>query len=191
MQSLNNKNNIKKIIFNKHYLMFILIIFGLVIPYTSFFISLNYNKIQIKKQIKKSIIAGIKKEELVFLKFSNKETQTILKWKHSKEFEFENQMYDIVSFEIKTDSIFYWCWLDHAETALNKKLNLLTLFALGNSKQNKENHKLISFFYHNLICVDNFNYNANLLKINNLFFEYNVNFYNFKPYPIFPPPKFC
>lgn len=176
---------------NKSYLLFFIIIVCLIVPYLVFFISLNYNKLSVKKQIKKNIIAGIKKYDLVFLKFSQFEINNLLKWKHSKEFEYKHQLYDIVSFETKNDSTYYWCWLDNDETELNKKLNFLTLFALGNNPQNKENYRLITFFYHNLIFVDIFSLNTFMSKIKDITFLYIKNSFDYSISPIYPPPKNC
>lgn len=163
----------------------------MIVPYLVFFISLNYNKLSVKKQIKKNIIAGIKKDDLVLLIFSQFEINTLLKWKHSKEFEYKHQLYDIVSFETKNDSTYYWCWLDNDETELNKKLNFLTLFALGNNPQNKENYRLITFFYHNLIFVDIFSLNTFMSKIKDITFLYIKNSFDYSISPIYPPPKNC
>ena len=58
------------------------------------------------------MIAGIDKSELVLFKFSKEETTTKLNWKHAKEFEFNQQMYDVVEKQVSKDSIHYWCWWD-------------------------------------------------------------------------------
>lgn len=72
-----------------------------------------------------------------------------LNWEHSKEFEFHNQMYDVVESETHGDSIFYWCWWDHEETTLNKELSAWVLKALGKDPQNKETrNELIDFYKH-------------------------------------------
>lgn len=42
-----------------------------------------------------------------------------------EEFEFNNQMYDIVDKVISKDSVQYWCWWDFKETKLNKQLDEL------------------------------------------------------------------
>ncbi len=55
---------------------------------------------------------------MVRLKFSKTEITTKLNWKHSKEFEFNNQMYDVVDKVVTRDSIRYWCWWDFKETEI-------------------------------------------------------------------------
>ena len=87
----------------------------------------HIEKAALKREIKWKMIAGIDQNELVLLKFSKEEAETKLRWEHSKEFEYDGQMYDIVSKEIKGDSIYYRCWWDYEEPALNRKLQQLVV----------------------------------------------------------------
>lgn len=108
---------------------------------------LQYKKTSVKKEVKEQLIAGKNKEELTLLRFTRKEAQTKLDWEHAREFEYNNQMYDVVETKTKGDSIFYWCWLDQEETELNRKLKNLVAQILATDQQNKENQKrLINFF---------------------------------------------
>ncbi|WKK76088.2 hypothetical protein QYS49_01265 [Marivirga salinae] len=108
---------------------------------------LNHQKKQIKREVKWKIIEGIDKSELVLIQLSKSEAAEKLEWKHSREFEFEGEMYDVVEFAETTDSIKYWCWWDYEETVLNKNLAEVVNNLLGNhpDKQEKE-QKLISFY---------------------------------------------
>lgn len=92
------------------------------------------------------MIAGLDPEELVLLKFTSLEAQTKLRWEHSKEFEYRGQMYDVVSYETKGDSIFYRCWWDHKETQLNKRLKILVAKALDQDKNNGDALLNLHFF---------------------------------------------
>lgn len=114
------------------------------------FLWLNHQKTIIRKQIKRNIIAGIDKDELVLLAFTIQETKTKLKWEHSKEFEYNNQMYDIVVSVNTGDSIYYWCWWDNEETVLNKQLKGVLKIALGHNEQNKEKRSHLNHFLKNL-----------------------------------------
>jgi hypothetical protein len=84
---------------------------------------------------------------LVLLKFSKAETTTNLNWKHSKEFEFNNQMYDIVDKVVSKDSIHYWCWWDFEETKLNKQLDNLLAGVYQHDSKSKEKQDLVYKFY--------------------------------------------
>lgn len=65
-------------------------------------------------------------EVYVHFAFSKVETETLLRWEHSKEFEYEGEMYDVVRAETRNDSVFYTLWWDHEETEINQKLARLT-----------------------------------------------------------------
>lgn len=128
----------------------ILLFVCLITPVVTTFIFLQYQKKQIKREVKWRIIAGIDREELVLLKFTEKEKQTRLNWKHAREFEYSGEMYDIVETELKGDTIYYWCWWDHEETKLNKQLEELVSFACGNNAGTKENQKQLFKFFKSL-----------------------------------------
>ncbi len=168
----------------------ILLIFCFVAPVTTTYIILKYQKKQVKREIKWKLISGIDKEELVLLKFTEEEKQTQLNWKHSKEFEYKGEMYDIVETKIVGDTTYYWLWWDHEETKLNKQLNQLVSFALGHNPKNQENQKRLEKFFKSLYFSEN--ENKELLT----FFEVNSKFYfrqNFYPsvflIPPVPPPE--
>lgn len=119
-------------------------------PFIGSFIWLKHQKHQVKKSIKKEIIAGIEDAELETLRFSLEQTKTELEWEHSKEFEYQGNMYDIVKQEIVGDSIFYLCWLDVEETKLNKKLSALLAIAWGNNQSKDKQQSYLSTFLKSL-----------------------------------------
>ena len=108
----------------------------------------------------------------MLLKFTESESVNKLSWKHEKEFEYQNEMYDVVCEQQQGDTIYYWCWWDYEETLLNKKLTKLVAVALGNDSENRENNttllrlwKLLyfetnefdnQFFTESACLVDNF-----------------------------------
>ena len=124
-----------------------LLLFSLVAPFAVTQSWLQLQKRSIKKEVKKEMIAGINKSELVFFHFSNKEATSKLRWEHDSEFEYNNQMYDVVEKIIVNDSTQLWCWWDHKETILNKKLQQLTLTAFENDAKSREKyHELYKFY---------------------------------------------
>lgn len=122
----------------------------LLLPSAGTYVWLSLHKIQLKKEVKKTLIASIEMEELVLLKFSKEDAEKKLEWEHSKEFEFEGNMYDIVKTQVINDSISYWCWLDYKETKLNKKLNKILIGALEEDTESKEKHTRLSYFHQQL-----------------------------------------
>lgn len=115
----------------------------LIIPFAGIYSVLHFQKKTVKKKVKREIIAGLNESELVLLKFNTFDTKTKLNWEHSKEFEYEDQMYDIVKAKHFGDSIYYWCWWDSEETMLNKKLNKLVVLALGSNPNHKEKQQCL------------------------------------------------
>lgn len=90
------------------------------------------------------------KEDLVLLKFKEKDEKKQLKWHHSEEFEHNGEMYDIVKKEVVADTTYYWCWPDNEETKLNTQLDKLLICALENIPQRKDNQKRVSDFFKSL-----------------------------------------
>jgi hypothetical protein len=113
------------------------------VPFTVPLIILHYQKEQVKKEVKKMIIAGMNKKDLVLLTFSLEEKDTDLSWHHSREFEFEGEMYDIVESEVHGDSVSYWCWHDKEEMKIRKQIDDFAASALSSDPQKKEQQQRV------------------------------------------------
>ncbi len=96
------------------------------------------------------MIRGIDKQELILVKVGIDEVETRLRWEHSREFEYAGQMYDVIEREINIDTVFLYCWPDHAETRLNKQLTTLMALAMGQRPHNKDNQKRLADFFKSL-----------------------------------------
>jgi hypothetical protein len=79
----------------------------------------------IRHEVRRHIIQPADRSGLVLLQFSKPETEALLRWEHSSEFEFNGQMYDIVESWVDGDTVYYRCWWDKAETRLNGILRAL------------------------------------------------------------------
>lgn len=83
----------------------------------------NVNALMCKKEMKRSIKAGLKENEMLVFLFSTKE-YTNLSWLNKKEFVIENTMYDVVKTSpIGKDSIKVHCINDKKETELFANLS--------------------------------------------------------------------
>ncbi len=137
----------------------------LVDPVVATFTWLHYQKTIVKKEVNRQIIAGIDKDDLVLLKFSKEDAQTKLRWEHSKEFEYNHQMYDVVETMTLGDTIYYWCWWDREESKLNRQLEELAAQALvKDSKIREKLERLISCFK-SLYCTFSFNWNVSVPEL--------------------------
>ncbi len=155
------------------------------------YIWLQHRKAVVRKEVKWKMIAGIDKSQLVFFTFSQKESQTKLIWKHSKEFEFNGEMYDVVKKITSTDSIQYWCWLDHEETKLSKQLSKLLVGAYQSDVPLKQKKQEIVSFYKSLFYSEIFSWNPIFISFRNSYTicfnnNYKIITININP----PPPKF-
>lgn len=130
----------------------ILFILVLLVPYLGTYGWLQFKKYQVRKEIKTRIISGINKKELVLLKFTTKEINTDLRWKHAGEFEYRNQMFDVVKKEVRSDSTFYYCLNDYAESGFNKHIKMLISEFMGQNPQKKENQKRLVKLFQTLYC---------------------------------------
>ncbi len=170
----------------------ILLLICLVAPVAVTYNWLQHKKYVVRKTVKRKIINGIDKNQLVLLKFTKPQTKTLLHWKHSKEFEFEGQMYDIVETVFCNDSIFYYCWWDKEETALNQQLMAITYHLLGTDPMHRQQQSKLEVFFKSLYCND-------LIKHNFLLCFFKTNYQVFKtqnyicfcqPPPVPPPIMF-
>ncbi|MBK8702676.1 MAG: hypothetical protein IPN33_03045 [Saprospiraceae bacterium] len=130
----------------------ILLLLCLWAPFVGTYSWLKYEKKQVKREIKKKIIAGLDKSDLALVKVSTLTSKTALHWKHAHEFEYQGQMYDVVEIQHVGDSTYYWCWWDAEETHLNRQLNQLVANALGNNPQHKETQNRLIRFVQHLYC---------------------------------------
>lgn len=150
-----------------------------------------YQKYTVKQNIKHQLVSKISKNELLHLKFSVIDSQTKLFWEHSKEFEFNGEMYDVVKQENHGDSISYYCILDNEETALNQEINKLVFLFLNQNNQEKESKNKLKEFYKNLYLSQ---CNALLIKSDLINQKFDFLFCAFPlvhQFPNVPPPRFC
>lgn len=162
----------------------------LVLPFTAYFFWVKAETKSVRKQTKRAIIAGLSKDQLVYLKFSRKESKTILNWKHDHEFEFQGKMFDVVESGFTADSVFYWCWPDKQETHLNNQLKNLADIALGVKHQKSKPSKfwldfLTKITFEHLSDDNHLNYSVFNFPI------YHARFHSvYLKSPPSPPPKY-
>jgi len=125
----------------------ILLMICLVTPFYSGALFLQWQKKQVKKEVKRQIIKGMDKEYLVLLKFSYPETTTLLRWEHSREFEYRGEMYDVVETIAEEDSVAYWCWHDQRETRLNRRLKAMIEDAAEENPQTRETYRWLANYF--------------------------------------------
>ena len=173
----------------KRKLISIYLLFCLVLPIPATYVYFQLQKRQLKKEIKEKIITTIPKEQLVALKFIKEEAQKELKWEHSKEFKYKDNMYDVVSVEIKDQIIYYYCWPDDDESELNKKIDEILAYASGNDTQKKENRERLINFFKSLFHTKPLTWSFFNYFIHELIIYKTISYTNISLLTSLPPPK--
>lgn len=104
----------------------------------------------VKKEVKRQMIAGMDRESFVLLTFTEAESWTTLRWEHAREFEYNGDLYDVVETRQSGDTLYYYCWWDHAETQLNRQLENLAAGAFNTDAQQSEKRQQLTDFYQSL-----------------------------------------
>ncbi|MCB0754958.1 MAG: hypothetical protein H6603_02180 [Flavobacteriales bacterium] len=169
-------------------LISIFLVLCLILPMLGMFGWLQQRRKEVRREVKHQIIAGLERSELVLLTFTP-EQHSKLKWKHSKEFEFEGEMFDIVETEVVDGVTQYWCWSDDEETALNKQLFELTNIALGLDplqQKNKDNfQQYCKTLFYETPCDWRLNEGLILAELP----QHNCTIASWKISPPLPPPE--
>ena len=119
------------------------------------FLSYNLQVKKIKKQVKHHLIQNTPKDKLVAFEFDMKSKKFLsLKWKHSREFEYNSKMFDIVEADTLGNTVKYICFPDKQETALNQQLKDLLNARYANDEPTKNNARLITSFIRSLFPID-------------------------------------
>lgn len=180
---------LKKITFKK--VVAFVFFLALIMPSFLTYVFYRYNTISTREDVAVKIEEGIEENELVYLKFARNEIETLLRWEHSREFEFDNQMYDIVEIEEHGDSVFYWAWWDKAETKLKKDFqdSLTDLFDLNSNKPNKSS---IKHHFKNITVFNNSQrFSFYTKELNALFANHSGELMEGYQSPTHHPPKAC
>lgn len=111
---------------------------------------LKFRQYQIKEEVKLSLLKGVDPAQLVTLRFTKEEAELALDWEHSREFEYNGQMYDVVSEEVKGDTIIYKVWWDKAETKIKDELSTLVASFLQHDMENQPFQQQLTYFWNNL-----------------------------------------
>ncbi len=169
----------------------ILLFLSLLIPYLGTYTWLRYKINAVKSEVSTRIKAGIEKKDLVLLKFSIRDSETRLRWKHAKEFEFQGQMFDIVTRELHGDSISFYCLKDHEESTINRHIKSLAAKIAGQDPVQRDNHQRLNNFYKSLYNSIPFSLSLSTpeIQMEQGFYSYAFNYSSIQLPPPSPPPE--
>lgn len=162
----------------------------MVIPGAATYLWMHHRRNTVRREMKHQLIARIDRGELELLKFTEEEAESELKWKHSKEFEYKDHMYDIVNSQKVGDTMYYWCWWDYEETVLNKQLNQLLAKALGQDPQKRKQQNTLDNFFKSIYHLNpNSGWTTKISKNAAINAEYSFSSISAYLPPPVPPPK--
>lgn len=128
-------------------------------------------------------------DDLVLLKFTKNEENLVLRWEHSTEFEYNNEMYDIYKKKIVCDTTYYWCWKDNLETYIQKRFDELFANVFGNDFHNNNSQKRLSNIFKSLYYYKMKITNMNEMKSTLEYSYYSFSSISFLSSPPVPPPE--
>lgn len=95
-----------------------------VVPSGLGFMMLKFQKRLIRNSVKELIYSGLSNSELSRIVVNTSDSDNLL-WHHHDEFEFQGNMYDVISKDSLKDSIIYMCFLDVKESKVNITIDQL------------------------------------------------------------------
>jgi hypothetical protein len=107
---------------------------------------------EIRREVKMKIHSGLEKEDLIRFSFHIQHEKSAVTWIKKGEFSYKNNLFDVVFTETSVDSVIYYCWQDHEESAIKKELQKLSAMAWGNHPERRDGHKKAIDFYKQLFC---------------------------------------
>lgn len=118
----------------------------LVLPALSTFMWLYHEVEKVHHAVQLQFEKGLPVEDVMTLTLTKNEAKQ-LDWENESEFEYQNQMYDLVSKKETSDQITFFVWVDSRETFLNNQISKLILKALGSGSESDHTAKIISSIF--------------------------------------------
>jgi hypothetical protein len=170
------------------YTIFLLIV--LLAPLIGTVLYLHNQRIKARKEARELIISGLDQNNLVLIKFTDEESLSLLVWEHPGEFEYQGQMYDIVSTGTCGDTTYYRCFADHKESRINKAIEQTVAKAVGQDPARKNQTDRLTDFFKSLFHQEMQTLQtANINVLNLQFSTFNLQYSSPSFSPPSPPPK--
>lgn len=126
----------------------------LIVPFFGAWQFLSIQIHQIREQVHAIVLHNLTEDQKLLLTFSNEDALTKLEWEHSREFEYNGEMYDVISLEVNGDSTSYLCYHDVRETRAKNELRNVIASALGSTPHNQKSQSHITDFLKTLFPIE-------------------------------------
>jgi len=130
-------------------------------PFVLCYSWLSIQRMEIRKEVKCKIRAGLDKKDLVLFVFSINDSKT-LHWKNPHEFRYRQQMYDVVEKKARGDSVIYWCYWDRKESSIDKLIDDLVAGVLEADTQEQETQKQLITYLKTYYITNPFSWNPDM-----------------------------
>lgn len=173
---------------NKRLAIFLLA--SILAPFAGIYVYLEYKMLIIKEEAEQSIRSGLPEKDIVLIKLSLVESKKKLIWKHDREFEFEDHMYDIVDINLVGDTVMIACYKDIKETVLKDQVEKIMAEALGHDPVHQNQTQQLKNFFQSGFQKATFNWKPAeipFIEISYKSLNFNLSSVNLSP-PV-PPPK--
>lgn len=97
--------------------LWLLLLWGL--PYWGARMGYSVREVQLERKAQEAMI-GLSDDQLFHFSVHRHDSTRLFRWEHSREFEFQGQMFDVARRELRGDTLHLWCYWDAAETDLNR-----------------------------------------------------------------------
>jgi hypothetical protein len=100
-------------------------------PLAATWLALQGHRIEVRREVRARLLAGMDDSELTLLRFHRDDAQRELQWKEDGEFRYRGAMYDVARTIHSADSVHYLVFRDDAESHIERTLDTLVAHALG------------------------------------------------------------
>ncbi|KOF04424.1 hypothetical protein OB69_01085 [Roseivirga seohaensis subsp. aquiponti] len=115
----------------------------LTLPFGGTYLFLEMERAKAKQHAALAIANEENPVEMVHLAFTEAQMKSDLRWEHDGEFEYKDQMYDIISREVKGDTTYFYAYWDKLESIVNHKLNELIALHFGGKSDQQDDSQLV------------------------------------------------
>ena len=97
--------------------LWLLLLWGL--PYWSARTGYAVREAQLERKAQEAMV-GLSDDQLFHFSIHRRDSARLFHWEHSREFEYQTQMFDVARRELRGDTLHLWCYWDAGETELKR-----------------------------------------------------------------------
>jgi hypothetical protein len=162
----------------------ILLVFAFSYSFIGYYLNFEIEQYLVKEEVKENILNHLPVNQLILIKISSGNHESITWTELGKEFRFSGTMYDVIKSKVVNDTSYFYCYNDTKESKLLANLDKLVKDQANNSKSKSNQKKQeIIFFYQ----IELFSQNLSEKPVQ--YFIHSVGFASILTDVLSPPPK--